>query len=702
MAGLKQKTLSEENLTSILGQLNITLSALRDAICDSGVDATTLKDVKDAIDSLETLSAEVTKWGGTVLTGRDISLDLKALTDDGIKGILKSLGDIGAGSNIATLLDDIKTATEKIDDLQGALKSVDSDELITRITDSAGTEINPAKEDGNLSTVNTNIANLTKTEDTAHSSGDKGIMLLGVRKDDVAQLAGDDGDYNPVIVNEDGILRAQAQQHLHIDELSTVTGWTVLGNDTANLATTTNHVVGTLALKFDKVDGADNTVFAGAQKTLSGLPDFNAYLKGNGFFLWSIYLSSITDVDYIFLRLGTNSSHYNEWRISGDDLGTGWSALRMPALSPDAVVGNGWDSASVTYIVIGVAFDAQDDTLADITVDHLALNTGLQTSADITAEITSAVASPNVKVQKWRNYNVDLGAGSVGNGTLRTTLASDDPAVATLGATDEAAASAGGTGSVSAKLRHVSGRAGTTGEAASTSGSEAAQARSIGVAVESLDTKEGTTGAVAAADGTRAAQLRAIADDLDSLDTKEGTTGEAASVSGTRAAQLRAIGTALEIIDDWDETNRAKVNPIVGQAGVAAGAGAVGVTVPRTTLASDDPAVASLAALRTLASSVATTPTQIIKTVAAIATPEALAADGTYFRTATLVGIKAARTDNVGVIYLGIGAANDTQFYSISPGQKIELEAPPGEKYDLNDWYLDVLNAGDGVGIIYS
>lgn len=52
--------------------------------------------------------------------------------------------------------------------------------------------------------------------------------------------------------------------------------------------------------------------------------------------------------------------------------------------------------------------------------------------------------------------------------------------------------------------------------------------------------------------------------------------------------------TALQIIDDWDETDRAKVNLIVGQAGIAAGAGAVGVTVPRVTLASDDPGVALL------------------------------------------------------------------------------------------------------------
>ena len=52
--------------------------------------------------------------------------------------------------------------------------------------------------------------------------------------------------------------------------------------------------------------------------------------------------------------------------------------------------------------------------------------------------------------------------------------------------------------------------------------------------------------------------------------------------------------TSLAVLDDWDESDRAKVNLIVGQAGIAAGAGAVGATVPRVTLASDDPGVAVL------------------------------------------------------------------------------------------------------------
>lgn len=46
---------------------------------------------------------------------------------------------------------------------------------------------------------------------------------------------------------------------------------------------------------------------------------------------------------------------------------------------------------------------------------------------------------------------------------------------------------------------------------------------------------------------------------------------------------------ALQIMDDWDESDRAKVNIIVGQAGVAANAGAASATTLRTISATDDP-----------------------------------------------------------------------------------------------------------------
>lgn len=82
-------------------------------------------------------------------------------------------------------------------------------------------------------------------------------------------------------------------------------------------------------------------------------------------------------------------------------------------------------------------------------------------------------------------------------------------------------------------------------------------------------------------------------DDNGASITVDGTV--AATQSGTwTEANSAAIAASASVLDDWDETDRAKVNMIVGQAGIAAGAGAVGVTVPRVTLASDDPAVVAL------------------------------------------------------------------------------------------------------------
>lgn len=79
--------------------------------------------------------------------------------------------------------------------------------------------------------------------------------------------------------------------------------------------------------------------------------------------------------------------------------------------------------------------------------------------------------------------------------------------------------------------------------------------------------------------------------DHDSTNRAEITASGELSVLDSNSA---AIKTAVEIMDDWDESDRAKVNPIVGQAGITGGAGVVAANTPRTTLASDDPAVAAL------------------------------------------------------------------------------------------------------------
>lgn len=61
---------------------------------------------------------------------------------------------------------------------------------------------------------------IVKAEDAVHTTGDKGVMALGVRKDTAAALAGTDGDYIPVIVDSSGRL------HVNVGSLA---GLTALG-----------------------------------------------------------------------------------------------------------------------------------------------------------------------------------------------------------------------------------------------------------------------------------------------------------------------------------------------------------------------------------------------------------------------------------------------------------------------------------------
>jgi len=174
----------------------------------------------------------------------------------------------------------------------------------------------------------------------------------------------------------------------------------------------------------------------------------------------------------------------------------------------------------------------------DATGKPLVLKVGTGTSANALRVVTasdspggSAATPSHVNVQQVGGNTVTTGAGAVAAGTQRMTLASNDPAVASLGVLDD------WDESDRAKVNPIAGQAG-----------------------------------IAAGSGA-----------IDSLTPRV-----------TLASNDPAV-TSLGVVDDWDESDRAKVNIITGQAGVAAGAGAVDALTQRATLASDDPAVASLA-----------------------------------------------------------------------------------------------------------
>lgn len=56
------------------------------------------------------------------------------------------------------------------------------------------------------------VSELVKAEDAPHASGDPGVQLFAVRKDTAVSLSGTDGDYTPLIVDENGRLHVQPVQ----------------------------------------------------------------------------------------------------------------------------------------------------------------------------------------------------------------------------------------------------------------------------------------------------------------------------------------------------------------------------------------------------------------------------------------------------------------------------------------------------------
>ena len=92
-------------------------------------------------------------------------------------------------------------------------------------------------------------------------------------------------------------------------------------------------------------------------------------------------------------------------------------------------------------------------------------------------------------------------------------------------------------------------------------------------------------------DGTAASALRVT---ISTNDSHFGAVGAAADVDGVIHGQLRTIGTALESLDNAVDGNYLNVNANIAGTDMIGGAGAVASGVQRVTLASDDPAVASL------------------------------------------------------------------------------------------------------------
>ncbi len=143
-----------------------------------------------------------------------------------------------------------------------------------------------------------------------------------------------------------------------------------MGNaQTDNLEVNTNHILGVSALEFDKVAGGITTI---VRRTVA----FDLHLwRPQDYVVWSLYVSSVTNIVSTSFVLGTDASNYNYWQfLEADGITAGRFTLAKARLGEAFVsVGNGWNPRDVNYMSVIVQFDGSAITLVDIAVDQIHL-----------------------------------------------------------------------------------------------------------------------------------------------------------------------------------------------------------------------------------------------------------------------------------------------------------------------------------------
>lgn len=163
--------------------------------------------------------------------------------------------------------------------------------------------------------------------------------------------------------------RVIGQQPVTISDFEDHTDWTVLNDETSGKADETTHITGTKATTFNKVTG--DSLVAGIYDTIASL-DVSGY-GGQGVVNLIIYLSSIDRVTSVEVRLGTDITNANIWRVPIGKLAVGWNRLSFKLGDVTADLGNGWNDAVVTHAAVAVNFHAVTDTLSGIIVDSLTM-----------------------------------------------------------------------------------------------------------------------------------------------------------------------------------------------------------------------------------------------------------------------------------------------------------------------------------------
>lgn len=220
------------------------------------------------------------------------------------------------------------------------------------------------------------------------------------------------------------------QIHIDIDDMDTVASW-VAGNDASGITQEAPHIAHhstVTSLSLDKSGATEVDGFYG--KTITAVDA--SVLSGDALVTWFVKRSSWpSDLALVAVRLGTDSSNYNQYGIDPTDFSTTlWNHITMP-LHEGVQTGTGLNLAAITYVAFGVVMDAVNDTITEVFFNELdlhSINVAELQSGDVTANTVRVVKVGSSAGSTWPKD-----AGNSTNGTPRIVTADDSPEVALLG-----------------------------------------------------------------------------------------------------------------------------------------------------------------------------------------------------------------------------------------------------------------------------
>lgn len=272
------------------------------------------------------------------------------------------------------------------------------------------------------------VDNLGKRYASTATSTDVGVVMLAkVLSADSHDSNNADNQYGRLSINDFRELRVRDQRAIDLANCNVYTDYTALSDDTTGLANATNHVFGVGGLTFNKVNGADNTVYGGVYKSLA-TTNLAEIFEAGGFVGMGVYIPSLTNVVNAFLRVGTDASNYNCWTWPTASLTAAtWLNLRQSAAVPDYSrnMGTGWNTSAISYVAFGLEFNAEANLLNGIIFDHVHIVGGRITATDLSTAVTSTVNTANINVSRMGGTPVDTNNGTTTAATQRVTISSD-------------------------------------------------------------------------------------------------------------------------------------------------------------------------------------------------------------------------------------------------------------------------------------